>query len=300
MLDDGRFILRDRDELKLGDASLQLKPFLRFPGPVLWVEMDPNRKYLVTGSSEPPTSASRTGDVPAAAANASRVSDDQKPDSDEPDLILRILRRDSGKVMLVSHIHSAVHLPINADGYLETLRGEGKSAWLINLDHFDGGSTLLGSVSSFCSPMLEFVSSREFMATTCDSNGNPHLVAMSTDGHRLWEAGGAGSSVWPRLVVGMDGSRIARESLMTSHDVNAFAPLGTDDIKGQDVQVFDAATGKLTLRAQASPVLDAGGNVAISPSGRRVAIIMADGIQIFDLPQAPPLPANAPAPSKHE
>jgi len=86
---------------------------------------------------------------------------------------------------------------------------------------------------------------------------------------------------------------------MTSHDVNAFAPLGTDDIKGQDVQVFDAATGKLALRAQANPVFDAGGNVAISPSGRRVAIIMAEGIQIFDLPQAPPLPADAPAPSKH-
>jgi hypothetical protein len=298
MLEDGKFILRDRDELKLGDASLQLKPFLRFPGPVLWVEMDPNRKYLVTGSSEPPTSASRTGDVPAAAANASLVSDDEQPDSEGPDLILRILRRDSGKVMLVSHIHSAVHLPINAEGYLETLRGEGK-AWVINLDHFDGGSTVLGSVNSFCSPMLDFVSSREFLATTCDSNGNPHLVAMSTGGHRLWEAGGSGSAVWPHLIAGADGSRLARESLMTSHDVNAFAPLGTDDIKGQDVQVFDAATGKLALRAQASPVFDAGGNVAISPSGGRVAIIMAEGIQIFDLPQAPPLPADAPAPSKH-
>jgi hypothetical protein len=260
--------------------------------------MDPNRKYLVTGSSEPPTSASRTGDVPAAAANASLVSDDQKPDGDEPDLILRILRRDSGKVMLVSHIHSAVHLPINAEGYLETLRGEGK-AWVVNLDHFDGGSTVLGSLNSFCSPMLDFISSREFLATTCDSNGNPRLVAMSTGGHRLWESGGSGSAVWPHLIAGANGSRIARESLMTSHDVNAFAPLGTEDIKGQDVQVFDAATGKLALRAQASPVFDAGGNVAISPSGRRVAIIMAEGIQIFDLPEAPPLPDDGPAPSKH-
>ena len=44
--------------------------------------------------------------------------------------------------------------------------------------------------------------------------------------------------------------------------------------------------GKLVLRAQASPVFDVGGNVALSPSGRRAAIIMAEGLQIFDLPAA--------------
>ena len=105
--------------------------------------------------------------------------------------------------------------------------------------------------------------------------------------------------VWPILITGANGLRIARETLMANHGVNAFAPLGTEDIKGQDVQIFDAATGKMVLRAQASPVLDVGGNVAISPSGRRVAILMAEGIQIFDLPAAPPLPSDSSPPSKH-
>lgn len=298
MLDNGQFLLRDRDELKLGDASLQLKPFLRFPGPVLWVEMDPNRKYVVTGSSEPATSASRNGDVASpATASADLVSDNPKPDGD-PELVLRILKRDSGKVMLVSHVKSAVHLPINAEGFLETLRGNGK-AWLLNLNHFDGGSTILGSVDSFCSPMLDFVSPREFLATTCESDGDPRVVAMTTDGKRLWQNSGSGSMVWPAVVTGGDGLRIARETLMVSHGVNAFAPLGTEDIKGQDVQVFDAATGKVVLRAQASPVFDVGGNVAISPSGQRVAVIMSEGLQIFDLPPAPPLSPDAGTPSKH-
>ncbi len=298
MLDNGQFLLRDREELKVGDASLQLKPFLRFPGPVLWVEMDPNRKYVITGSSEPPTSASKAGDVPSPTpASATLVGDNPKPGAD-PDLILRILRRDTGKVLLVSHVQSAVHLAINGEGYLETLRGNGKQ-WVINLAHFDGGSTVLGDVDSVCSPMLDFVSPREFLATTCESNGDPRVIAMTTGGKRLWENSGSGSMVWPVLVTAADGSRIARETLMVSHGVNAFAPLGTDDIKGQDVQVFDAATGKLVLRAQASPVFDIGGNAAISPSGRRVAIIMADGLQIFDLPAAPPLPADASLTSKH-
>jgi hypothetical protein len=298
MLNDGQFLVRDRDELKLGDASLQLKPFLRFPGPVLWVEMDPNRNYVVTGSSEPPASASRAGDVPSpGTAAATLVSDDPAPSAD-PALVLRILRRDSGKVMMVSHIKSAVHLAINAEGYLETLRGNGK-AWVVNLAHFDGGSTILGSVDSFCSPELDFVSARVFLATTCESDGAPRVVAMTTGGRRLWENGGGGSLVWPALVTGGDGMRVARETLMVNHGVNAFAPLGTDDIKGQDVQVFDAATGKVALRAQASPIFDVGGNVALSPSGRRVAILMAEGLEIFDLPPAPSLPPDSSPPSKH-
>jgi hypothetical protein len=100
-------------------------------------------------------------------------------------------------------------------------------------------------------------------------------------------------------VASADGLRIARETLVVSHGVNAFAPLGTDDIKSQDVQVFDAATGKVVLRAQASPIFDIGGNVALSASGRRVAILMAEGLQIFDLPPAAPLPSDSAAPSKH-
>jgi hypothetical protein len=298
MLSNGQFLLRDRDNLQLGNANLQLKPFLHFPGPVLWVEMDPDHKYVVTGSSEPPTSASKAGDVgsPASAA-ATLISDDEKTDA-EPDLILRILRRDSGKVMLVSHVRSAVHLPINADGYLETIRGNGKT-WTLNLNYFSGGSAVVGTVDSFCSPVLDFVSPREFLATTCASGGDSRLVAMTTGGHRLWESPSSDSLVWPLLVASADGSRVVRETLAATHSVNAFAPLGSDEVKGQDVQVFDAANGRVILRALASPVFDAGGNVAVSPSGRRVAIIMADGIQVFDLGTPPPLSDDPAKPARH-
>ncbi len=289
MLDNGQFLLRDRDGLQLGDASLQLKPFLRFPGPVLWVETDPSRRYLVTGSSEPAMVKSQPGDVASPATAAGTVTGDEKEANDKPDMVLRIIRREDGKVMLVSRVRSAVHLPISSEGYLEALRSKGM-AWLLNLNHFDGGSTVLGSVDSLCSPLLDFVSPQVFVVTGCTSSGDPKLVAMASDGRRLWETTPSGPLVWPLLVMGPDGSRLARESLVTDHGVNAFAPLGIEDIKGQAVEIFDAASGKVAMRAQASPVFDAGGNVAISPNGKRVAMVMAGAIQIFDLPPPPPLP----------
>jgi hypothetical protein len=276
MLTGGRFLLRDRDNLEMGDATLQLKPFLRFPGPLLSLDMDPAQKFLVTNSREP-------------AASGSKESDGQK--LADTDLAVRVLRRDSGQVVLVSRAPSTVHLPINSDGYLGSLRESG-DAWMLDLNYFSGGSNVLGRIDSTCSPLFDFLSEREVLVTTCTDTGAGKLVAMTTDGRRLWEAQTSDESMWPLVVRSPDGSRLAREALAITHPVSARSPVSQDDIKGQLVEVLDAADGKVALQASASPVLDAGGNVAISPSGRRVAVLNGGAIQVFELPPPPPLAAT--------
>jgi hypothetical protein len=306
MLSDGRFLLRDRENLELGDATLVLKPYLRFPGPLLWLEMDPLQKYLVTDSREPAAAANKPGEVPTPeTAKAIIDVDGQKPDghsSDQDlspgslvrdaDLAVRILRRDSGQVMLVSRSSSTVHLPINSDGYLESQRARG-DAWLLHLNFFSGGSRILGQVDSTCSPLFDFLSQREVLVTACSPTGAGKLVAMETDGRRLWEAQTPHTTIWPLVVRAPDGSRLAREALAVSHPVSAGASLSPEEIKGQLVEVLNAADGKVALETAASPVLDGGGNVAISPSGRRVAVLAGGGLQVFELPPPPPLPEPA-------
>ena len=306
MLSDGHFLLRDRENLELGDATLVLKPYLHFPGPLLWLEMDPAQKFLVTDSREPAAAAGKPGEVPTPeTAKAIIDVDGQKPDghpSDlglsqgipvrDADLAVRILRRDSGQVMLVSRSSSTVHLPINSDGYLESQRARG-DAWLLNLNFFSGGSRILGQVDSTCSPLFDFLSQREVLVTTCSPTGAGKMLAMGTDGRRLWEALTPDATIWPLVVRAPDGSRLAREVLAVSHPVIAGASLSPEEIKGQRVEVLDAADGKVALETAASPVLDGGGNVAISPSGRRVAVLVGGGLQVFELPPPPPLPAPA-------
>lgn len=273
MLTGGRFLLRDRDNLEMGDATLQLKPFLRFPGPLLWLDMDPAQKFLVTNSREP-------------AASSSNEPDGQKPA--DADLAVRVLRRDSGQVMLVSRTPSTVHLPINSDGYLSSLRSSGDT-WMLDLNYFSGGSRILGRIDSTCSPLFDFLSDHEVLVTTCTDLGAGKLVAMTTDGRRLWEAQTSDESIWPLVVRSPDGSRLAREALAITHPVSAREPVSQDDIKGQLVEILDAADGKVALQTSASPVLDAGGNVAISLSGRRVAVLSGGAIQVFELPPPPSL-----------
>ncbi len=122
-------------------------------------------------------------------------------------------------------------------------------------------------------------------------------MAIRTDGHRLWEAESPDTTVWPLVVRAPDGSRLARETLVVPIPVGLRAPLDPGDIKGQLVEVIDAADGNIALETAASPALDAGGNVAISPSGRRVAVLNGGEIQVYELPAAPPLPELAAHPA---
>lgn len=288
-LKDGHFLVRDRDELLLGDATLELKPYLRFPGPVLSIQMDPLRRLIVTNSREPAAAKSNAGEASGpkdASATAAGSGDSSSSPDPTPNLVVRILRRDSGKAILVNRVRSAVHLPINSDGYLEMLPPTRGADWIVNLNGFAGSSTKIGEVESTCSPGYDFISESEFLVSTCSRTEIRGMVAMNTAGKHLWEDMPASSPVWPLMIASTDGSLVARESIVVNHTVSAFAPLTFDDVKGQLVEVFDAATGKIELSAAVSPVLDAGGNVAISPSGRRVAVLNAGAIQVFELPPA--------------
>lgn len=302
MLRNGRFLLRDADSVKEGDARLDLKPLLQFPGSLLLLDMDPAQQFLVTNSEEPEDKKPQVGQVGSpATATADVTADNQNgPDqngSGQRDIVLRILERASGKVMLVSRVRAEVHLPIDSEGYLEMLRGSGKD-WVLNFNYFTGGSKVLGKLESSCQPPVQFVSSSEVLVNACAMGNGRRLVAFSTKGQKLWEAPSPATQIWPILVIAPDVSLVARETLTVDHSIEDFGhPLSTGDIKGQWVEVFDAIEGKLLLKAPASPILDAGGNVAFSPSGRRVAILNEGAIQVYELPG--PVSPGAPPQATH-
>jgi len=290
MLNNGHFLLRDKESLSEGDAHLELKPLLQFPGRLLRIGLDPSEQYIVSNSIEPAEPAAKPGYVGSPApASATITTDEQQPEQHAPDFVVRILRRDSGKVMLVSRTRAMVHLPINSEGYLENLRGR-EDEWVLNLNFFSGGTHGVGSVNSTCAPNNEFISEKIVLATGCDSSGAIKLVAINTDGRILWDDLNPVTSVWPVYFHSGNGLRVVQETLAVSHAVGPYSPLAEDDIKGQLVRVLNTATGEIAFESPASPILDIGGNAAISPTGRRAAVINAGAIQIFDLPAPPPIP----------
>ncbi len=331
MLGDGHFLLRDGNEIKQGDLTLKLKPVLRFPGTLASISVDPLGKFLVTNSREPVVTQNSSGNGASSASSTSGSSSQLKtrdgPEANTKDklsfnsgggqaeendtqqtpspqsaeeshaeeaeeMVVRILERASGKVLLVSRVHSAVQLPINSSGYLESLRERGLD-WSLNLYYFSGGIKRIGTVQSACLPTLEFVADDELMATVCTEMGTSRLIALTTEGKHLWELSAPSGTIWPHLVRARSGLRVARESLAVNHSISASSPFDPEDIKAQRVSVYDSVTGHVVLTATASPILDAGGNVALSASGKRIAVLHAGSIDVWDLDAPPTLNTSA-------
>jgi hypothetical protein len=282
-LKDGQFLIRDGRELSIGDARLQPRPFLSFPGDVLSLAMDPREQYLVTNSREPVPAEAKTG-----ASQDGSVDDE----SAVPDLVLRVFRRSTGDVLNVTRVRAIQRIPINSQGILQALRGY-SNQWTISLDGLHGGTKQLATVVSQCMPRLEFISESELLATTCKPEGGYGLIAITTGGQMLWQDSTSGYSVWPILRRCDAGLRFLHETLAVTREIGAYWALDRTDVKAQRVRVIDAANGNVAFEATTEPALDAGGNAAISPSGRRVALLSNGHIQIFNLPPPPPLPEAA-------
>jgi hypothetical protein len=303
VLKDHKFLLRDRNNLQIGDASLHLEPFLRFPGNISTIEFDPRQNWLVADTTEPPVpeqkdekddSADQFSSSTASASmsmNGHLALENSRSASQD---LVRVLNMDTRKVMLFSRVNAAVHLPIDGDGYYEALRGDG-AHWMITFEYFKGASRQLGWIDSTCNPALDALAPGVVLASGCTATGARHLTVLSRDRDkdhcRLWDAVLAPTKIWPVLASSADGLRLARATLEVSHPVGPYNPLDNEDIRGQSVQVYDLATGNVQLTVPASPVLDAGGNFALSPSGKRFAVLNSGSILIFDLPAAPPVPS---------
>ncbi len=297
MLKDGHFLLRDRESLTEGDAALQLKPSLRFPGRVMWIELDPSQQIINADFLMPPET------LPNHAATT-----DQKQLNLKPDLVTRTLRRESGEMLLETRTGLTVQQPISSEGYTEVeaamLNGMLRHAqlpinsvsflqnarndvneWYVNLKFFTGTIKDVNSVESKCEPTSEFITEREFLVTACDLWDGWDLMGMTTNGHKLWEDKTSSHEIWAHWVTSQDGTRIAREAVILDHPMtHGPRPLDPENVKGQLVRVLNASDGKVVLETLASPTLDGGGNIAVSPTGRRAAVLNDGAIQIFELP----------------
>jgi hypothetical protein len=296
-VDDDHFLLRDRNTVFQVDSRLSREPILQFPGTLMSIQLNPGLQYIVTNSHEPPQSASRAGAAAAPAPSKNSSSDDDDSAA-QKEMILRILRRDSHQVMFVTHVRNPIELPLNVDGFLSAQHTSG-TEWNVDLNYFTGQSRTLSKVKSACTPEFDFLSETQALVTACSDSGDNALVSLTTAGTILWTDLVTDRLVWPLIITSRNGLRFARESLFLSHSISGFNPMSYEDVKGQWVRVFDSATGAVAFESPASPILDAGGNVAISPSGRRVAVLNAGSIQVFELPSPPVKPAMNPSAPVH-
>ncbi|MGA9463655.1 MAG: hypothetical protein WBV28_12765 [Terracidiphilus sp.] len=277
-LSGGRFLLRDRDGLQIGDSTLETKPFLKLSGELLSLQVDPSHKVLVTRSMQ----------ASAASANPTAGGSGVNGSNPASQVVQRVVDLASGHVIETQPIRAANQLPVTSEGYV-AITHDKIDQWSLKLDPFAGSTRVLGHVESTCLPDSFPVSDHEFLVTGCNPAHNRKITAVTASGQKMWETEIPDPVVPPLLLMSPDGSRIARETIVLNNGVKPGAQtLWVKAVKGQVVRVFDAVSGKIVLETPVTPTLDGGGNVAVSPSGRRIAVLNGGAIAVFDLPPAAP------------
>ena len=202
-----------------------------------------------------------------------------------------ILHADTRAVIAHAETLNAVDIPMMGEARLQAIPGN-QNRWLIRYLPFRGEPRTLVEVESFCHPSEQPMSNNVTLIVTCPRSSNDHQIfAVDLDGKTLWQQRWESRYIWPTFQLTQDGSRFAYSSLQVNHPVGIMDPIDETNIVHQMVGVFDTQTGQLRLVKNATPILSAGQNYALSPDGLRFAVLREGAIEVYDLP-----PTSAPAP----
>lgn len=284
---DGKFLVRVRDSLYLTDESLTLEPYMTFPREIRAMQVSPDRRLLAIETVEPIKLKSQMGVPPG-------------PEESGAPVKISIYPSGAKTPARVTEASGAALLPLMGDGLLDTLEGKQNASWVMRDVPFEGQPKILAQVKSTCQPSVQPVSATVALLMGCygDEDDRP-VVAVSEDGEELWHDRWQNRYVWGWFDYAENGSRFAYESVQVNRPISVFDSLDSEDITQQLVGVYDTQTGSLVIVRDASPVLTAGQNVALSADGRRFAVLRHGAVEIYDLPPvAPKQPAELVAKKK--
>jgi WD40 repeat protein len=121
----------------------------------------------------------------------------------------------------------------------------------------------------------------------------PSSAAFSGDGKEIVAVGPFGVRTWSRaegkLLRQADGPSFTRSIVSLSRDGTVWAAADSKRLKGEkrDIFIGDSATGKIRRQL----IVETPDDMALSPDGRRVAVVDGNEVTIFDVATARPVDA---------
>ncbi len=276
----GAFLVRQGSEFSRVREDLQLHPYLRFKQRLLSVQLSPDGQLLtVQADLERHSEEKHKRLVEEAVANGESLPDE--------DVAIQMIQLDHRNIVASARSESPIRLAASSAGYLDHEQ-LGARQWKVNLHLFDQSVKPLHEVVSTCPPTEDFIQAETIMITTCSPrSADRYVQAFDTMGKELWTGQWDARYMWPTFGTAFKGQNFAISWLRISHPVDALDPLNDDDIQGQVVQVLSAATGHLLLAVNATPVISAGQNFALSADGSHLAVLNDGSIEIYDVPPDP-------------
>jgi hypothetical protein len=257
---------------------LKLHPFVDVATPVYETEVSPDGRVLVVEHEYERHTPEQHSKLTAQAAQFGEAP----PLEDTQITLLNVASRE---VLAALHTPSPVSVPITSTGYVGVSKDEGQDEFLVRFVPFKGDAVDLGRVASTCTPHESFLNQKAIIIESCGPKSpDIYLDAWTIEGKKLWSGRREGHLVWPTFAYSRTGDRFAVGLLRSSHFIDVADSLNDEDVREQVVQVFDSATGALLMTTNASPILCAGENFALSEDGGHLAVLREGAIEIYKVP----------------
>ena len=281
MLGNGHFLMRQRDTLYLGDKTLTLSVYLHPEGTLASVQLSPDAGTLLVEFAKPAAESDNSDRL----TDAPTLGDDAPHLPEHPQQYNLLVIDTHGKIASrAGHLSHAVVLPLVDGGYLGLRQARGKQ-WDVVLNPFHGDEHTITSIASTCQPSVQPLSQQTFMTRGCVPFSSDFLIdAFDLGGRKLWEQTWQSRFTWGTYAYSAAGNRFAYGSVEVDHNLAALDPIDESSILGQPVGVFSIESGKLDAVLDATPILTAGENFALSPDGGKLAILREGAIEIYSLP----------------
>jgi hypothetical protein len=280
-LSGGRFLVRQRNRLMVTDPSMKLHPFLRPVSRLESVQVSQDGKMLIVETEMERHSAEDHIKIV-------QQAHDKKAPSPPEDVRVMVVDTEKRSVIAESREPRSISLHLIRDGYVETVPHHW-GRWELRYVPFAGIPKSIAAFGSKCEPKLDILNSDAVLVTNCPTaNGGNGVMALSLEGKPLWTVGSNRNLAVPRFTSSTDGGAVVLSRLKLANPVDMQMPTVKEaNIVGQQIDLFDAASGKIRLEASAWPVRVYGQDYALSPDGQKLAVLKTDKVEIFDVQPAP-------------
>jgi hypothetical protein len=286
-LSGGRFLVRQHNRLMVTDPMLQLHPFLRPVMPLESVQVSRDGRFVVVETAmERHTSADHQKLVGAA-----KLKHLPLPKED-----VRVMVVDSEHKTVVAESREPQAIPVHLirDGYVETVPHH-SNRWDLRYVPFGETPKTVIEFSSKCDPQMQVMNSDTLVIVNCPTTGGGNgLLALSLEGKPLWSIRPDRGLAIPHFTLSAGGNAIALSRIRLANPVDMWISVIHDEnILGQQIDLLDAASGKVRMEAFAKPARIYGQDYALSPDGQRLAVLKTDQVEVFAVPQPPAPDASA-------
>ncbi|HKW18466.1 MAG TPA: VWA domain-containing protein [Terriglobales bacterium] len=268
-LGSGKFLLRKLNSLYLLDSNLNEKLLLNSPHELLWVTVTPDGKQIIT-----------------------ETIDDEHASKSKKKLV-RIEFRDSQtmEVQRVIKSEKEAHIEATSSGFASVIPSLSRKVWLVRFGLSEQQRDNITRVRTrLRTPDVLYLSSNAILIGR-DSASHPgySVSAFTVTGNFLWRQHWDEHRYSLLVERSEDGSRFAVSTLRLRGQSPGIGN-NSSDLEGleQTVQVFNTGSGEAVLSVDAMPVVLSGQNFALSPDGRKLAVLHGSSVDLYDLPEMSP------------